>query len=165
MVIAPEHEMVDKWRTVITNFDEVEQYRAAAARGLWLEPLPAYARPLPRLLPLSLRQPEGPPLPQLAHHLPPQDQRVPQGVCPLLPRGHAARWGQCQGLSTLPRPHGGQGQGPVHPHHQITPFCRDRQRKICRGKQRRDELAIMCKGGVACMQAACSLSIYRSPTW
>ena len=79
------------------------EYRAAAARGLWLEPLPAYARPLPRLLPLSLRQPEGPPLPQLAHHLPPQDQRVPQGVCPLLPRGHPARWGQCQGLSTLPR--------------------------------------------------------------
>ena len=32
MVIAPEHECVEKWRDVIENYSEVEEYRAQAAR-------------------------------------------------------------------------------------------------------------------------------------
>ena len=32
MVIAPEHEYIDKWKNQLANFDEVEEYRAQAAR-------------------------------------------------------------------------------------------------------------------------------------
>ncbi len=32
MVIAPEHEMVDKWKDLISNFDEVEKYRIEASK-------------------------------------------------------------------------------------------------------------------------------------
>uniref|UniRef100_A0AC11CT84 Cyclin J like n=1 Tax=Ovis aries TaxID=9940 RepID=A0AC11CT84_SHEEP len=64
-------------------------------------------------------------------------------ACPRFPTHIGARVrGQCTHITRSP------------------PLCRDRQRKICRGKQRQSELAIMCKGLVACVQAACSLSVF-----
>jgi leucyl-tRNA synthetase len=37
MVMAPEHELVDRWAKLITNFGEVEAYRTEAARKSELE--------------------------------------------------------------------------------------------------------------------------------